>query len=158
MVNQSDKLFGESLDRCLANAEFIACFYTRFLAVSPEAGVLFERVNMSRQSEMLAASLRMISQAGAGPGTADEHLDELGQFHTRLGVTARMYDQWLDSLIQAVAICDSSFSPEVAAAWREVLGQGIERMKGMRSSRRRAPVAEAPTAATITGPTANLPE
>lgn len=161
MTFSGDILFVESLRRC-RNEDglgFIDRFYTSFMETSAEARALFAQINMSRQAEMLAASLDLIAQAGAGSESADAHVHSLGQFHARLGVPARMYDQWLTCLVETAAACDPAFSPEVADAWREVLGRGIARMKG-------APVPLSPetvlggtsTGPTVTGPTASPPE
>jgi hemoglobin-like flavoprotein len=129
------------------------------METSPETRALFEMVNMNRQAEMLAASLDLIAKAGAGEGSADVHVDALGQFHARLGVPARMYDQWLACLVETAAACDPAFSPEVAQAWREVLGRGIARMKGVTAPLPTGSVMEGTsTGPTFTGPTASPPE
>ena len=42
-----------------------------------------------------------------------------------LDIGADLYDLWLDSLLEAVRVCDPACTPAVEQAWEKVMGIGI---------------------------------
>ena len=91
---------------------------------------LFRATDMEKQVGMLRASLYTMMHASGNSILASNQVEAMGGRHARLGVTAGLYDMWLESLLAAAAETDPEFTPEVERAWREGLGPGIERMKG----------------------------
>ncbi len=127
----ANPLFSEvydSLDRCLLAPRFLTRFYDLFLASSPEVRDKFRHTDFTRQSRMLRASLQMILAAGYGAPESPGHLSRLAQLHSRHGrdIAPRLYDLWLEALIQAAAEHDPMFTATLAGAWRELLTPGIQ--------------------------------
>lgn len=122
--------FRDSLLRCLRHGRFLDRFYTRFIGSSAEVAAIFDgRVDMRGLKRKLAATLEILDMhAGREPGSA-EYLAYLGRVHGRMGIRTDLYAVWLDSLLWAVARTDPEFGPAVSAAWTEVLGDVVERIK-----------------------------
>jgi hypothetical protein len=74
----------------------------------------------------------MALAAESAPGSpAWRDLPRLAEEHSRgkRDIRPGLYDQWLDSLIDAARRHDPVFSPEIEKAWRETLLPGIEYMR-----------------------------
>jgi len=131
MEHETLETLEESLQRCSAQPRFLDLFYERFLASSPKVREKFANTDFVRQKRALRASLHMILLAAGdeerGPG---KYLSELAELHSarQLGIGAELYDLWLDSLLETVEECDPEFSPEVRAAWEDVMMVGIHYM------------------------------
>jgi len=120
--------FEQSLARCMADPGFLDRFYGTFLASSPKVREKFAHTDFARQKQMLQASfslmLRAAQNEGSGPPT---YLDDLARRHgsKELDIGADLYDLWLDSLLEAVRVCDPACTPAVEQAWEKVMGIGI---------------------------------
>lgn len=128
MDDATIQIFGDSLERCTANPDFLDLFYELFLASSPKVREKFGTTDFARQKEMLQSSfslmLRAARQDGLGP---PEFLDQLARRHgaAQLAIGAELYDNWLDSLLSAVRVNDPAWTPEVGRAWEASMGIGI---------------------------------
>ncbi len=133
MDNRSHELFNDSLQRTGQDQDprFLNRFYELFLGASPEIRAKFEGVDMSVQRSMLKASLYMLLLGAQGRPEGVGHLTEVARRHGRRGldVPERLYDLWLQCLLQAVAEFDPAYDAQVEAAWRAVLSYGIDFMK-----------------------------
>ena len=125
------KRFDDSLRRCNSNPDFLDRFYDKFLTSSPKVRKKFAHTDFVRQKRALRASLHLMPLAAAesedGPG---RYLRDLASRHsqTQLNIGAELYDLWLDSLLATVREIDPKCSPEVEAAWEEVMMVGIQYM------------------------------
>jgi|SRR2546425_10866190 len=122
------RTFDESLGRCNANPAFIDRFYEIFLASSPKVRAKFAQTDFVRQKAALQASLSSMLLAVKDERTGPvQFLGELAERHSRrqLNIGSELYDLWLDSLLAAVAECDSKSNPEVQEAWERVMMVGI---------------------------------
>jgi hypothetical protein len=125
--------FLASFKRCLARPDFLLNFYGIFMASSDEVREKFKDTDFKRQTRVLAESLWAMSVVAQGeegsPAWGD--LPRLAERHSRrdLDIPARLYDGWLDSLVEAARRHDPLFAPEVEDAWRKTLGVGIEYMR-----------------------------
>ena len=132
MNNVTFEAFRSSLLRCVSNLHFLERFYDEFINAAPEVAEVFAHTNMERQKAMLNASLyHLMNVYNKAHDYSKQHLQELGATHGAYGhrIPMHLYDVWLDSLIIAVKESDPMFSPTLEAAWREVMGHGIEIMK-----------------------------
>jgi hemoglobin-like flavoprotein len=124
-------IFDESLRRCNAREEFLDLFYDLFLASSPKVREKFANTDFVRQKRALRASLHMMLLAAEDEARGpDRYLRGTSLLHSRgmLDIGAELYDLWLDSLLRAVKECDPRFSPEVEAAWEEIMMVGVRYM------------------------------
>lgn len=132
MVDQAKlKLFDESLRRCNMQEGFLDRFYDTFLASSPKVREKFAKTDFVHQKRALRASLHMMLLAAEKENSGPErYLADLARLHSKgvLDIGAELYDLWLDSLLRTVKECDPQFSPQVEAAWEEVMMIGVRYM------------------------------
>lgn len=125
--------FRASLNRCLAEPEFLRHFYEIFVESSPEVREKFKNTDFPRQTRVLADSLYMMAVAAQLERNAEAwaEMDRLARRHDRTGLDIRpgLYDLWLDCLLRAVARHDPEYSREIETAWRETLAVGIEYLR-----------------------------
>jgi hypothetical protein len=125
--------FRASLKRCLTAPDFLLDFYGLFMASSDEVREKFKDTDFKRQTRVLADSLWAMSVVAQGQegSPAWGSLPDLAKRHSRahLDIRPGLYDQWLESLVEAARKHDPEFSPELEAAWRETLAVGIEYLR-----------------------------
>ncbi len=81
---------------------------------------------------MLKDSLFLVLvTVGTEGGPAHKELEKLAVRHDRnhLDIKPEWYVNWIDALLHAVSEHDPEYSPEVDAAWRAALADGIELLK-----------------------------
>ena len=121
-------VFEASLKRCEARTDFFDVFYEKFLRSSPEVAEKFAGTDFSRQKELLRTSLHHLLLVARDPKQGPvPYLEEIAVRHGagHLAIGAHLYDLWLDSLLETVRVCDPECSPNVEAAWEEVMMVGI---------------------------------
>jgi hemoglobin-like flavoprotein len=133
-VNASSRdTFLASLGRCRATAGFLDAFYQRFVASSDEVRAKFAKTDMMRQVQMLEDTLFVVANAVQGEegSPARSDLPRIAERHSRrdLDIGPELFDLFLECLIVTVRTHDPKFSPEVEAAWREVMGFSIDYMR-----------------------------
>jgi truncated hemoglobin YjbI len=90
---------------------------------------------MGRLKRKLQSSLHMMTMLADGiPGT-EMYMGHLAKVHDRYHIPPEFFEIWLDVLIDAVKQFDTEFNDEVEAAWRKVIGKGIEIMSAGKSAR-----------------------
>jgi pantothenate kinase-related protein Tda10/hemoglobin-like flavoprotein len=122
--------FLQSLLRCEAQPDFIPRFYRHFIGSSAEVAFKFRFTDFERQQHMLLRSLQLCAQATAGDPDGLAELSARAETHSRshLDIKPELYTLWLDAAIETVRECDPAWSPEVSAAWRQVVGFAILHM------------------------------
>jgi hemoglobin-like flavoprotein len=121
-------VFEESLTRTNTNPAFLDRFYNTFLAASPKVAEKFAGTDFVRQKRALRASLHtMLLVASDEESGPERYLQYLAARHSSrdLSVGSELYDYWLDSLLATVQECDPQCTPEVLAAWENVMMVGI---------------------------------
>jgi hemoglobin-like flavoprotein len=121
--------FEASLQRCNASHGFLDFFYRRFLASSPEVREKFANTDFVHQKRALRASLHLMLLAAEDEKKGPErYLSDLARRHSRkeLDIGAGLYDDWLDSLLDTVRVCDPHYNPEIERAWERVMMVGIK--------------------------------
>jgi hemoglobin-like flavoprotein len=133
VASPSAETFLASLKRCLAAPAFLESFYARFVGSSEEIREKFRNTDMKRQARVLEDSLYVVANAvqGTENSLAREALPALAARHSRqdLDVPPRLYDQWIECLVETARVHDPQFAPEVEAAWRETLAFGADYMR-----------------------------
>jgi hemoglobin-like flavoprotein len=127
---QKVNTFERSLARCLDAGDFMGAFYETFVSSSDAVREKFARTDLEKQKQVLAKSLYLMARASLGTEEGLEHLETIARTHSRrhLDIAPSLYDHWCDTLISTAQKFDHEFSPQIEAAWRELLGRGIARM------------------------------
>ena len=124
------EVFLQSVGRCVASEAFIPAFYKRFLGSSEEIRHKFRFTDFEKQNKMLARSLELCAGATAGEPEALAEINERATTHDRYhwNIEPRMYDMWLESIIETARDFDDQWTDAVEAAWRTILGHVVQRM------------------------------
>jgi hemoglobin-like flavoprotein len=122
--------YDRAIDRETRRDEFLDAFYDVFMSKSEEIAARFAETNMQRQKEMLYRSLHYMVDFSV-QRRASEDLRKIAERHSasQIDIEPRLYDIWLDSLIETVKMFDPLFTEEIELAWRVVLAPGIVYMK-----------------------------
>ncbi|MGE3314387.1 MAG: globin [Planctomycetaceae bacterium] len=123
----------QSFGRCTLTDQFLVTFYEILTGSSDEIRILFAHTDMPRQRKLLKEGLIYLISYPTGNEFARTRVTELGISHsrTRLNVRQEFYQNWIDSLMNAIQRHDSSYSSDLDAAWRRVLAPGIAAMMAL---------------------------
>ena len=123
-------VFLESLDRCIANGEFLDSFYRRFIDSSEEIRKKFRFTDFEKQHDMLLNSLKLSAGATDGESQSLQDLRERAESHDRyhMDIKPELYEFWLASIIQTASECDEQWDDYVEESWRTILDFVIARM------------------------------
>ncbi|QDS98679.1 globin [Adhaeretor mobilis] len=124
------ELFLQSVSRCVGIEAFIPSFYDRFLASSEEIRAKFRFTDFEKQNKMLARSLELCACATAGEAESLAEINERATTHNRdhMNIEPRLYDTWLDSIVETASEFDDEWTDAIEAAWRRILGHVVQRM------------------------------
>ncbi len=117
-----------SYHRCEDSGGFFDTFYDVFFAKSPEIAPKFADTDMTKQKQVVMASVLMMLRLRTGDPVARCTVEEFGETHSRRrhNIAPNLYPLWLDALCETVATHDPQFTDELGAEWRELMQQGIE--------------------------------
>lgn len=126
------RLVMERFGHCASCPTFFDDFYKEFVSRSAEIREMFKHTDMTKQKQLLRAgiSFLILFSQGNNPLAANK-IQELSNSHAhdRLNVRPDLYPHWLESLLKTIAKHDPKYDARHEAAWRAVLGVGIEKMK-----------------------------
>ncbi len=114
--------------RCRGHKGFVDTFYKFFVAKSPEIAAKFSETDFRVQKRMLRESLLEMLCFDRGMKNTEQEIRRLGRRHRELDITPEMYEQWLDSLCEAVRQHDPEYRPDLDTAWRQAMQKGIALM------------------------------
>ena len=136
MTSPSAETFLSSLKRCLAAPGFLEAFYERFTGSSEEVREKFKNTDMKRQVQVLEDTLYVVANAvqgeegslarGALPALAAKHGPQ------GLDIRPRLYDLWIECLVETARTHDPQFDPALERAWRDTLAFGADYMRQRR--------------------------
>lgn len=118
----------ESYERCLRAPDFFGEFYRALLASNEVIPPMFENTAFPRQHRLLQHGLGLLLIFAK---RRDEQLLEriaLRHAPSDLDVAPALYENFADSLVEAVSRCDPEFVPSVGEAWRDALQPGLDFM------------------------------
>ena len=121
-------LFNDSLERCAASEGFLDRFYALFLASDPEVAEKFVGTDQRRQNKMLRRSFYLIMLSSQDEQSASADLLKIAQRHDRgnLDISPRLYELWLECLLQAAEEHDAKFDARTRDAWVQTMRVGID--------------------------------
>lgn len=113
---------------------FFDRFYQRFLAADSSVAEKFGATDMGHQKQMLRESLVEMAEF-ALTRQSNPYIVTLARIHGVRGrnIPDRLYDLWLDCLVETVREVDPDATDNVALGWRIVMTPGIEFMKFYRT-------------------------
>lgn len=126
-MSDADLAF-QSYGRCCVNEQFFEDFYHIFMQKSDEIRSMFQNTDMPEQRRLLRAGISwLLMHARGAPGGKLRHL---GETHNRGGYNVKpaWYGLWIDALMEAVALHDPQYNPDVDLSWRDSLRPGIDLM------------------------------
>jgi len=117
-----------SLNRSLADSDFIEIFYEIFMAADAEIRQMFANTEFQRQKKLLRKALLSAVTFAAGGEVARQRLTLIRESHNRahMNVRPELYPLWVNSLVQAVARCDPDYGPRLDQEWRVVLQPAVD--------------------------------
>ncbi len=126
------ELVDASYQRCCAVPDFFRHFYGNFLASDERVAALFAETELVRQGKLLqhAVGLMLIFAKRGNPVMLERIADRHGTGD--LNVPADLFPAFVESFVTTVAEHDPAYTPELDAAWREVMAPGIQFMIGRR--------------------------
>jgi hemoglobin-like flavoprotein len=123
MSSPSVETFLASLKRCLAAPGFLESFYERFVGSSEEVREKFRNTDMKRQVRVLEDTLYVVANAVQGEENSPARgaLPALAARHSRneMDIPPRLFDLWIECLLETVRVHDPEFNPAIEAAWRD---------------------------------------
>ena len=126
------QVFQESFERAVSADPdaFFERFYETFTGNSPEVADRFKNVDWARQRKALMSSLAYLTEYAA-IGESSAYLRDLAERHDRrhLDIPPRLYDLWLEALVQTVRDFDGQCDDQVIEAWKATLAPGMAYMK-----------------------------
>lgn len=129
-----EEIYDNSYERIvnitIKEQDFFTRFYDIFLASSDEIRQTFINTDMEKQRNMLKKSFYHLL-IFYGSNQASPYIEDIAKSHdqARANISPRLYDLWLDALIETVKEFDPYFNDEIELAWRLVLSPGITYMK-----------------------------
>jgi hemoglobin-like flavoprotein len=122
----------ESLHHVLQHekGELGGMFYAKFLEMCPDAGKLFNHVDMKVQANMLVNALHIVVSHSCHRYPATEsYLKILGHRHHRRQVPADMYPKFFEALLEVLEeFHGESWGPELAEEWRAAFDLTMQAM------------------------------
>jgi len=122
-----ERLFGEHVTLGPQADDFFVAFYRRFLRDS-EVEEMFVGSDMPRQVQMLRRSLfQFVTYYLVGEVTPE--IARLAQLHNARQISHRMFDVWMEALLETVEEFDPHYDETVRLAWGWALSPGVTMMK-----------------------------
>lgn len=117
----------DSYRRCIAHPGFFDRFYANLFEHNENIRQMFIDTDFDKQKTMIRKAVTTLIMKSSGVQAANMSLTSIAESHGKggLGVTPQMYAIWIDCMIQTVEEVDDAYTPELGAAWREMLEGGV---------------------------------
>lgn len=121
-----DRLVGHGLHITPHGQAFFQCFCENFIRTSPEVAVKFVGTDMARQVGILQKGMFHLISFYLLKKDSD-FLRETARSHdsAHRDIPPKLYDLWLQALLQTVEEMDAEYTDEVGLAWQVVMTPGI---------------------------------
>ncbi len=108
-------------------ASLAEAFYDRFLRADEEARARFAHTDFDRQRDLFLHGLFALIDYARDGAMGRLAVRRLAKTHggAGLNIPERLYDVWIDTLIETLAEVDQEWSEELSSAWSAVLCPGI---------------------------------
>lgn len=121
--NSQIALIQQSFPQLLATSPPVAeQFYQRLATAEPAIFALFKEAEPAGQQQKLLAAMTLLVTNLQQPDLLKDYFQALGERHRQYGVTAAMFQPFIDIWLAVIQDCLTHHDPEaVVAAWRELL-------------------------------------
>ena len=137
-IGKYGRIFEDSFSRVLGKGTgisakgdlFFSRFYENFLRTSAIVEQMFNDTDMDQQVRMLQKSFFQLINMYV-TGSPNDQLFNIAKTHNASGhnIAPKLYDLWLDALIETVEQLDPEFEDNITLSWRLALSPGIVLMK-----------------------------
>ncbi len=118
-----ERIFGADVAMGHQSEAFFTAFYERFLQ-NPEVAARFAGLDMRRQVEMMRRSLFQLASFYV-LGEPSSAMNRLAEVHQRLDLASRLFDVWLQALLDTVQEFDDQCDEMTLLAWAWAMAPGI---------------------------------
>ena len=136
--NDYTVLFGESYLKTVLSdpAGFFGRFYELFQRADPRVTGFFSKTDIARQLSMLEESLLHMVDFSRSR-VPSKRIEDLADYHgeNRMNIPARLFEVWLECLLDTLRERDREFDKDTETAWRVILAPGLAYMKSRCSGR-----------------------
>ena len=124
MLSTQKKLIQDTWAQLVPTAgQAATIFYQRLFEIDPSARALFRTTDMAQQRKKLIQILSVATSSLDNLGALSKTVEDLGRRHAGYGVKDAHYDSVGIALLWTLEQgLGSAWTPEVAAAWKEVYG------------------------------------
>lgn len=121
--NDQIALIQHSFPQLLAASPPVAeQFYERLASAEPDIFALFKEAEPAGQQQKLLAAMTLLVTNLEQPDLLKDYFQALGERHRQYGVTASMFQPFVDIWLAVIGDCLTHQDPDaVVAAWRELL-------------------------------------
>ena len=121
----------KSLGRCLHHGDVFGTFYERFLESDPEIPEQFANTDWEEQKALLRHGINKVIGFYEGSFAGQNALERIRYTHgrDRMNIPPRLYEFWIESMIEAVKRFDPQVDSVLEDQWREVLRYGTDFVK-----------------------------
>jgi hemoglobin-like flavoprotein len=126
-AQESVQAVSESYAR-VRGTDFAQQFYDRFLRADEEVRRRFAETDFARQRELFLHGVFALIDYSRGRVTGELAVRRLAKMHgpSGLDIPLRLYDLWVQTLLETLREQDPEWSPELGGAWRAVLQPGVD--------------------------------
>ncbi|HAA23027.1 MAG TPA: hypothetical protein DCR93_06545 [Cytophagales bacterium] len=113
--------------RLLSKSDFFEVFYDTFLESHPDIKQYFMGVEMENQRKLLRHGLNQMVMHADNNFAGTHGLQRIRSTHApgRLGIPHHLYSHWKASFFAAIKQVDPDYTPQIIAAWENMLDLSI---------------------------------
>jgi hemoglobin-like flavoprotein len=130
-IHKKAKRVHESYIRA-GGKSFVTAFYVRLMEASEEIQKKFEHIDMDAQADILAHSIVMsFLFVDKSQNAATRCLNNVQESHNRhnLDISPKLYDIWLECMIETVSVCDPHATEELLSDWHAVMSVAVNHIR-----------------------------
>ena len=120
----------QSYRRCLRHGNFFTVFYSYFLEQDDKIEAMFSDVDWYKQKQLIERAVKhaILYAKERDMPMVNQLMSTLAKSHSKahLNVKPEWYPIWLDSMVEAVSLCDPKYTAKLGMQWREVLMPAID--------------------------------
>ena len=125
------EVFHASLKRCESSEGFYHRFSKIFMETAEEVRDRFRNTDFERQVRMLRASITMAALVSQDNRQVRLHIKRLAASYGHAGydIPPRLFEVWLDCLLNAVEECDPKFDKTIRRVWGKIMRPAVDLIK-----------------------------
>ncbi|MDH5654362.1 MAG: globin [Spirochaetia bacterium] len=128
-IEKNIDLVSASYGKISLRKEFFDKFYDIFMGSHPDIRPMFAKTDFLKQKKLLKNGLSYMILFAKDMHTGKTAVENIARIHDKenVNVPPELYPYWIDSLIKTIKLFDTEFTEETEAAWREIMGKGINK-------------------------------